>query len=346
MNIKRAILLAVVLLPLCGRAEQVVNTISSLTSVPIPAADTLVALYTNNGSGSFRLAKVTIPNLLAAAMNTAAGNISLGRANVFDATADNAIVIGNANGPDQVFGSGIRIANASGGAVYSGGISIGHGSGAGPNCIGIGSETDALANNAVAVGPHVIVNGDYSIMVGGLSGDSGWSDTIGVGYDIPNITAPGWMYLGSTTGGGRVGTTNTIIRGVVNANVQRSRTLVSGASLTNLNLYSGDNLVADISALSFADASGNLTADLSSRVLSDSSSTDSVNYETRVLTGNWSVTGNVILESGVTIKVGSGTPEGAVTAIVGSLFLRLDGGAGTTLYVKQSGTGNTGWVGK
>lgn len=43
---------------------------------------------------------------------------------------------------------------------------------------------------------------------------------------------------------------------------------------------------------------------------------------------------------------GTGTPEGAVTAPVGSLYTRLDGGASTTLYVKQSGTGNTGWVAK
>jgi len=43
---------------------------------------------------------------------------------------------------------------------------------------------------------------------------------------------------------------------------------------------------------------------------------------------------------------GSGTPEGAVTGPIGSLFTRLDGGAGTTLYVKESGTGNTGWVAK
>lgn len=43
------------------------------------------------------------------------------------------------------------------------------------------------------------------------------------------------------------------------------------------------------------------------------------------------------------IKHGTGTPESAVTAQVGSLFLRLDGGASTTLYVKESGTGNTGW---
>ena len=43
---------------------------------------------------------------------------------------------------------------------------------------------------------------------------------------------------------------------------------------------------------------------------------------------------------------GAGTPEGAVTAPVGSLFTRTDGGASTTLYVKESGTGNTGWVAK
>ena len=48
----------------------------------------------------------------------------------------------------------------------------------------------------------------------------------------------------------------------------------------------------------------------------------------------------------VTIASGSGTPEGAVTAPVGSLYLRTNGGAGTTLYIKESGTGNTGWVGK
>ena len=45
----------------------------------------------------------------------------------------------------------------------------------------------------------------------------------------------------------------------------------------------------------------------------------------------------------VTVKSGTGTPENALAANVGSLFLRTDGGAGTCLYVKESGTGNTGW---
>jgi hypothetical protein len=43
---------------------------------------------------------------------------------------------------------------------------------------------------------------------------------------------------------------------------------------------------------------------------------------------------------------GTGDPENVVSAAVGSLFLRTDGGANTTLYVKQSGTGNTGWAAK
>jgi len=43
---------------------------------------------------------------------------------------------------------------------------------------------------------------------------------------------------------------------------------------------------------------------------------------------------------------GSGSPEGVVTAVVGSIYTRSDGGAGTTLYVKESGSGNTGWIAK
>jgi hypothetical protein len=35
-----------------------------------------------------------------------------------------------------------------------------------------------------------------------------------------------------------------------------------------------------------------------------------------------------------------------VTAGVGSLYTRANGGTGTTLYIKETGTGNTGWVAK
>lgn len=43
------------------------------------------------------------------------------------------------------------------------------------------------------------------------------------------------------------------------------------------------------------------------------------------------------------IRSGSGTPEGAIVAPIGSTFSRSDGGASTSIYVKESGSGNTGW---
>jgi hypothetical protein len=51
-------------------------------------------------------------------------------------------------------------------------------------------------------------------------------------------------------------------------------------------------------------------------------------------------------ETGVNWSSGSGSPESVVTAPVGSLYTRTDGGASTTLYIKESGTGNTGWIAK
>lgn len=41
-----------------------------------------------------------------------------------------------------------------------------------------------------------------------------------------------------------------------------------------------------------------------------------------------------------------GSPEGVITAPVGSLAMRTDGAAQTALYVKESGTGATGWKAK
>lgn len=63
----------------------------------------------------------------------------------------------------------------------------------------------------------------------------------------------------------------------------------------------------------------------------------------------WQSTYTVDLRVGASQRIwtsDAGSPEGAVTASVGSLYTRTDGGANTTLYVKESGTGNTGWVAK
>jgi len=52
---------------------------------------------------------------------------------------------------------------------------------------------------------------------------------------------------------------------------------------------------------------------------------------------------NCITIKGATIiRTGTGSPESVVTAPVGSLFLRTDNA--NSLYVKQTGSGNTGWI--
>lgn len=53
---------------------------------------------------------------------------------------------------------------------------------------------------------------------------------------------------------------------------------------------------------------------------------------------------NVIEIGSIKIVIGTGAPEGAVTAPIGSLFLRKDESAGNTLYVKSAGASNTGWT--
>lgn len=48
-------------------------------------------------------------------------------------------------------------------------------------------------------------------------------------------------------------------------------------------------------------------------------------------------------QAGNDIFVGTGSPETNVTAGIGTLYLRTDGGSNTVLYVKESGSAATGW---
>jgi hypothetical protein len=48
--------------------------------------------------------------------------------------------------------------------------------------------------------------------------------------------------------------------------------------------------------------------------------------------------------AGVTSSIGRGSPAGVVTANPGSDYRNLNGGAGATYWIKQTGTGSAGWV--
>jgi hypothetical protein len=47
---------------------------------------------------------------------------------------------------------------------------------------------------------------------------------------------------------------------------------------------------------------------------------------------------------GITFTSGSGSPQGAKTEPVGSIYSQTNGAAGTVLWLKETGVGNTGWV--
>jgi len=67
-----------------------------------------------------------------------------------------------------------------------------------------------------------------------------------------------------------------------------------------------------------------------------------VNTVSGLTTGTWLVNDGLVQE-----WAGFGTPEAVVVAPIGSTYRRLNGGAATSYYVKESGAGlNTGWVAK
>lgn len=54
-----------------------------------------------------------------------------------------------------------------------------------------------------------------------------------------------------------------------------------------------------------------------------------------------------VVVGGGRLLAGTGVPNGTAVGSVGDLYVDKAGGAGTTLYVKESGAGtNTGWVAK
>lgn len=77
--------------------------------------------------------------------------------------------------------------------------------------------------------------------------------------------------------------------------------------------------------------------DIAGRVLMKAGSAKAQIFAPQLSLGNQSFVG---------IFQGAGSPEGLVTAGAGSLYMRTDGGTGTSLYVKQTQTLATGWVAK
>lgn len=117
---------------------------------------------------------------------------------------------------------------------------------------------------------------------------------------------------------------------------------LGGSSSYNSLAFDGNGPILQSSAsmVMLIDSNGD-TSTAAFRVAKD---TQTSNTSTHV----WQVSedGTQLLVNAIKIATGTGSPEGVVTAPVGSTYHRSDGGAGTSFYVKESGAGNTGWVAK
>lgn len=87
------------------------------------------------------------------------------------------------------------------------------------------------------------------------------------------------------------------------------------------------------------------------RAMLNDSRGGTVNFELINRTGlaidsiEWRAT-KFIFNQGPQLHTGAGSPEGVITAPIGSVYLNTTGSTSTSLWVKTSGTGNTGWTGK
>ena len=129
---------------------------------------------------------------------------------------------------------------------------------------------------------------------------------------------------------------------VVSANATR---LIAGTYVDTPQINSGTvNRIEGIRVSDISGGTGNVNLALGNSVIPSGTDWSIYNVSTRQnLMGGPVVWGT---STGPQELFGTGSPEGVKTAPVGSTYRRADGGAGTSFYVKESGTGNTGWVAK
>lgn len=185
--------------------------------------------------------------------------------------------------------------------------------------------TLTVAGSNATTSNQIGING---LAVNGLSSRS----TIATFSSLANFTAGVSASIGSATAAALAVQQNGVNAAVTVTNVATS----TSDCVTITNLGSANSLVVNDST---TPDSTRFTIDNNGRT--GIGATPDANFALTLDT-----TGMRIGATGPTLTTGTGSPEGVVTAPIGSLYLNLSGGAATTLYVKTSTTGNTGWTAK
>jgi len=188
-----------------------------------------------------------------------------------------------------------------------------------------------------------------NISTGGIGGPGGGSSGGGTG-DIDGVTAGSGL-----TGGGITGTV-TLNVGVTApitsaADAVECPTCVVGpASATNSVPALYDGTTGKLLKNSTPTGTGNPVLQTSPQLTTPD--IGAATGTSAVLTGdasaaNLKTTSQTLYMNSagtVFIKAGTGAPEGVVTAGIGSIWIQTDGSIDTSIYRKESGTSNTGWI--
>ena len=235
---------------------------------------------------------------------------------------------------------------ASGGSNSALGYRAGYHLTTGARNTAIGNESGyftSTSNDVVAVGHRAAFNatGSSITAVGSLSLNAlttGLRNTaVGYSAGLAITTNNDSTFIGWNAGVAATGSSCTLIGSGASAGSGNSNTVVGVNSATGLTTGASNVILGSGCATTLANGSSNTVIGANATIPATGN-----NSQLHIVAG----TTQLSIASGVIWKSGAGSPEAAVTAPVGSMYTRTDGGASTTLYVKESGTGNTGWVAK
>lgn len=197
------------------------------------------------------------------------------------------------------------------------------------NYIGVGNDIGIELNNCTGV-----------ILDQTISAQSAATDTLFKLTSNTRVTTIGIYELVSTFSGTLLSKDATIVGAItmLNKSFDLQGTGNVSMDVTRVNAATDEKKWRDVTG----------TTTRGRQVVSDAGS--GTNYEIVTRTGTtvsqieWRATA-FKFNNGPTLTTSSASPEGVVTAPIGSLHLNTSG-TPNTLYVKQTTSGNTGWVGK
>jgi hypothetical protein len=141
-------------------------------------------------------------------------------------------------------------------------------------------------------------------------------------------------------------TTASYARAALSASYAPSSPTVSASYASQALSASYASNVSNLS-LSSSWASSSLTAESASFAPFPNETNSMLIHELTVDSQFLMSTTTMMWQAGPLWMVGAGSPQGVISASVGSLYTRTDGGSSTTLYVKETGAGGSiGWVAK